>query len=156
MPSPSGVTGIIAGVLATLGGVANVFGGLAMAFGLAVVVNDSTEQLSDGWAGLIAVTALNIIAGLLLLIGAVLLFARKMAGRWLVAVGCCVSILSALISLALPATIADYHYRSGPSDFVALIFPVTTLVLVLVPPTAAWIRAKQNPVAPQFYPPYPG
>ncbi|CRZ17263.1 hypothetical protein [Mycolicibacterium neworleansense] len=154
--SPSGVTGIIAGVLAGLGGLANVFGGLGMAFGLAVIVGESPDTSGSGWSGLIAITMLNIVAGLLLLIGTVLLFLRKMAGRWLVAAGCSVSIVSALISLALPATIEDYEYQSTGSDLVALIFPIATLVLVLVPPTGAWIRAKENPVAPQFYPPYPG
>ncbi|MEW2479509.1 hypothetical protein AB0876_07935 [Mycobacterium sp. NPDC049093] len=159
--SPSGVTGIIAGVLAGLGGLANFFGGLAMAFGLSVLINGSSEVAGSAWGGwtpLIAMTTLNIVAGLLLLIGTVTLLLRKMIGRWLVAAGCAVSILSTLINLTwTPSAIADYEYDRGVgADLVGVIFPIVTLVLVLLPPTGAWIRAQQNPPAPQPYPPYPG
>ncbi|WP_131812920.1 hypothetical protein [Mycolicibacterium peregrinum] len=159
--SPSGVTGIIAGVLAGLGGLANVVGGLAMAFGLSVLIDGSSEVAGSAWGGwtpLIVMTTLNILAGLLLLIGTVTLLLRKMIGRWLVAAGCAVSILSTLVNLTwTPSAIADYEYDRGVgADLVGVLFPIVTLVLVLVPSTAAWIRAKQNPIAPQPYPPYPG
>lgn len=160
--SPSGVTAIIAGVLAGLGGLANFFGGLAMAFGLSVLIDGSSEVAGSaawgGWTPLIAMTTLNILAGLLLLSGTVTLLLRKTIGRWLVAAGCAVSILSTLINLTwTPSAIADYEYDRGVgADLVGVIFPIVTLVLVLLPSTAAWIRAQQNPTAPQPYPPYPG
>ncbi|QRY52722.1 hypothetical protein [Mycolicibacterium septicum] len=130
---PSGVTGIIAGVLAGLGGLANFVGG-------------------------IAITVLNVVSGLLLLIGTVMLLLRRMVGRWLVVTGCAVSILSTLINLTLlPSFIADYEYDRGVGpDLVGVMFAITTIVLVLLPSTTAWIKARQYPVAPQFYPPYPG
>ncbi len=157
--NPSGATAIIAGILAGLGGIANFFGGLAMAFGLSVITQDSgldTGSAEGAWTALIAITLLNIVAGVLLLAGTVTLLLRKMVGRWLVAVACGVSIVSSVISLSLSSMIVDYEYGNKASEAVGLIFPITTLVLVLLPSTAAWIRAKQNPVAPQFYPPYPG
>lgn len=155
---PSGVTGIIAGVLAGLGGLANVVGGLFMAFGLSLLIGETSDAAGSAWTPLVAITGLNIVAGVLLLIGTVTLLLRKMIGRWLVAAGCSASILSTLINLTwTPSAIADYEYDRGvAADLVGVIFPIATLVLVLLPSTAAWIRAKQNPIAPQPYPPYPG
>jgi len=158
---PSGVTGIIAGVLAGLGGLANFVGGIAMAFGLAIMIGastDATGSTDNPWTGLIAITVLNVVSGLLLLIGTVTLLLRKMVGRWLVVAGCAVSILSTLINLTLlPSFIADYEYDRGVGpDLVGVMFAITTIVLVLLPSTTAWIKARQYPVAPQFYPPYPG
>jgi hypothetical protein len=155
---PSGVTGIIAGVLAGLGGLANVVGGLFMAFGLSILIGETSDAARSAWTPLVAITGLNIVAGVLLLIGTVTLLLRKMIGRWLVAAGCSASILSTLINLTwTPSAIADYEYDRGvAADLVGVIFPIATLVLVLLPSTAAWIRAKQNPIAPQPYPPYPG
>lgn len=155
---PSGVTGIIAGVLAGLGGLANVVGGLFMAFGLSILIGETSDAAGNAWTPLLAITGLNIVAGVLLLIGTVTLLLRKMIGRWLVAAGCSASILSTLINLTwTPSAIADYEYDRGvAADLVGVIFPIATLVLILLPSTAAWIRAKQNPIAPQPYPPYPG
>ena len=155
---PSGVTGIIAGVLAGLGGLANVVGGLFMAFGLSILIGETSDAAGSAWTPLVAITGLNIVAGVLLLIGTVTLLLRKMIGRWLVAAGCSASILSTLINLTwTPSAIADYEYDRGvAADLVGVIFPIATLVLVLLPSTAAWIRSKQNPIAPQPYPPYPG
>lgn len=144
---PGGVTGIVAGVLAGLGGLANVVGGLAMAYGVSLLIGGSSDVASSAagvGTALIAMTALNIVAGLLLLVGTVTLLLRKMIGRWLVAAGCSTSTVSGLISLALPVLVADFWYQSTARDVVALIFPTVTLVLVLLPSTAAWIQAKQS------------
>lgn len=156
--SPSSATAIIAIVLAGLGGVANFFGGLLMAFSLAAIMADATASsssaVSDGaWTWLVMVTMLNIVCGVLLLTGTVLLLLRKMVGRWLVAAGCGVTVLSTLVSLALvPAKIGDYEYDRGAGpDSVGLLFAITTAVLVLLPSTAAWIQAKRNPPAPPYY-----
>jgi hypothetical protein len=124
---------------------ANVVGGLLMAFGLAAIISESTYGTGSGvWTGLIAITMLNIVAGVLLSIGTVMLLLRKWASRWIVVAGCAVSIVSSLISLSLASTIADYQYGGKGADAVGLVFPIVTIVLALLPSTAAWIRAKQN------------
>jgi hypothetical protein len=143
--SPSAATGVIAAVLSGLGGLANVVGGLLMAFGLAVIINESTYGIGSGtWTGLIAITMLNIVAGVLLSIGTVMLLLRKRTSRWIVVAGCAVSIVSSLISLSLASTIADYQYGGRGADVVGLAFPIVTIVLALLPATAAWIGARQN------------
>jgi hypothetical protein len=73
-----------------------------------------------------------------------MLLLRKMTSRWIVVAGCAVSIVSSLISLSLASTIADYQYGGTGADVVGLVFPIVTIVLALLPSTAAWIRAKQN------------
>lgn len=159
--APNGATAIIAGVLAGLGGAVNIVGGGFMAIGLALISSDSTlDTGSGGWGALVAVAMLNIVAGVVLSVGTVLLFLRKPVSRWIVAAGCGVSILSSLISLGITSTLAGYAYRGSGTEVLGLIFPVATLVLVLVPPTAAWINAKRpsSPppysAPPQHFPPY--
>jgi hypothetical protein len=143
--SPSAVTGVIAAVLSGLGGLANVVGGLLATFGLSVMISESTYDVGSGeWTGLIAITMLNIVAGVLLSVGTVMLLLRKSASRWIVVAGCAVSIVSSLISLSLASTFAEYQYSGKGADAVGLVFPIVTIVLALLPSTAAWIRAKQN------------
>jgi hypothetical protein len=145
--SPSAVTGVIAAVLAGLGGLANVLGGLLTTFGLAVMISESTYDIESGeWTGLIAITMLNIVAGVLLSAGTVMLLLRKMTSRWIVVAGCAVSIVSSFVSLSMPSTFAEYQYGGKGADVVGLVFPIATIVLALLPSTAAWIRAKQNGV----------
>jgi hypothetical protein len=160
--SPSAVTAVIAAVLAGLGGLANFFGGLVAAFGLAAIMaeatsNNSTAVTDGAWTGLVAIVVLNILSGLLLLIGTVMLLLRKMSSRWLVVAGCAVSILSTLVNFTMvPSSIGEYGYDRGVGpDLVGATFAIATIVLVLLPSTTAWIRAKRNSVAPQHYPPYP-
>lgn len=157
--SPSGATGIIAGVLAALGGAANLVGGLLMVFGLAAIASESTAGTDNPYfTGLVAITMLNVVAGVILSVGAVLLFQRKAVSRWIVVAGCAVSIVSTMISLGLPDTLGEYEYTGKGTDVFGVIFPIATIVLTLVPSTAAWIRAKQAPLPqypPQQYPPAP-
>ena len=130
-----------------------------MALGLTVMISDSslaTGSTDGAWTWMIAITMLNIVAGVLLSIGTVMLLLRKMAGRWIVVAGCAVSLVSSLISFATPSTIAEYAISGKGADAVGLIFPIATLVLVLLPSTAAWIQAKQKTVPPPYYPPYRG
>jgi hypothetical protein len=155
-PQPSGATAIIAGVLAALGGVANTVGGLLAAIGLAAMVSDSVDSSDAGWTALTAVVTLNVVSGVLLAVGAVLLFVRKAASRWIIVAGCAVHIVSSAISLAMPNTFAEYEYSGKAADVFGLIFPIATLVLVLVPATAVWLRANPKNAPPQYYPPYAG
>ncbi|QRY46975.1 hypothetical protein JVX93_09340 [Mycolicibacterium boenickei] len=158
-PEPSGVTGIIAAVLAALGAVSGLGGGVLAAIGLAAAGTEAS--LSGGvYAVLIVAILFNFVFGLIIAVGAVLLFQRKMLGRWLVVGACALAILSSLISfgVAAAATSAAYGSYRGGGVFAlfGLVFPVATLVLAMLPSTTAWIKARPNPVAPQFYPPYPG
>lgn len=101
---------------------------------------------SGAWTGLIAITMLNIVAGVLLSIGTVMLLLRKMTSRWIVVAGCAVSIVSSLISLSLASTVAEYQYGGKGADVVGLIFPIVTIVMALLPSSTAWIEAKQKGV----------
>lgn len=154
-PQPSGGTAIGAGVLALLGGLTHFFGGSAQALGLATIISESPTD--HGWGSLIAVVTLNIIAGAFLLPGALTLLLRKQIGRWLIAAGCGISILSALINFTLtPDSIGEYSYGRGiGADLVGIVFAVVTIVLALVPSTTTWLAAKKHPVAPQYFPQYP-
>ncbi|MGW4098542.1 hypothetical protein [Mycobacterium sp. NPDC004974] len=94
---PSGATGMIAATLAGLGGVLGVGAGAVAVFGLVAI--GSLRHASGGTYALMVVSMLlSIIFGLTLLVGAVLLFQRKMIGRWLVVGGCAVAILGGLVS----------------------------------------------------------
>lgn len=148
---PSGVTAIIAIVLAGLGGVANFFGGLLMAFSLAVIMADATGAGSSAvndsaWTPLVAVAMLNVLCGVLLLAGTVMLLLRKMTGRWIVIAGCVTNLLSTIVAAGLvPSNIGEYEYnRSVGPDAVGLVFAIATVVLVLLPSTAAWLQAKRS------------
>jgi len=158
-PIPSGATGITAGVLAALGALANFVGGFFMAVGVAALSTDSSFGESGFWGALMAVAILNIVAGVVLVPGTVLLLLRRMVGRWVVVAGCAISILSSLISVGLFATMSAYTANGVGTNAFSVVFPIVTLVLVLLPSTTAWIRAKQAnvplpyPPAPQQYPP---
>lgn len=165
---PSGVTGTIAAVLAGLGALAGAAGGSAQFLNWTLStglhnVSGRTHVLE------IVATVVTFASGLVLLTGSILLFQRKLIGRILVVVGCSLALLSGLGSfVAITAFQDDYPGAPGwsPVSLVSLVFPITTIVLTLVPSTTAWIRAKQNPaaaqpypqnpVAPQPYPQYPG
>ncbi|MCV7066668.1 hypothetical protein H7H51_14845 [Mycolicibacterium farcinogenes] len=158
---PSGTTGTIAAVLAALGAVAGLGGGVLAAIGLSAA--SGMSSLSGGvYALLIALVLFSFVFGLMIATGAVLLFQRKMLGRWLVVGACVLAILSGLISFGVSAAATAAVYGSysagngGVLNLVTLVFPIATLVLALLPSTTAWIKAKPNPVAPQYYPQYPG
>ncbi|WP_217155057.1 hypothetical protein [[Mycobacterium] fortunisiensis] len=154
---PSGGTAITAAVLAALGGVAGLVGGVLGAIGLAV---GSTEaDLSGGVYALLIVGILfNFVFGLMIATGAVMLFQRKMLGRWLVVSACALAILSSLLSLGAAAAMSTSHVGLGGGffTFLGLIFPIATLVLALLPSTTAWLDARPDAAVPQHYPPYPG
>jgi len=155
---PSGGTAITAGVLALLGGLAHFFGGAAQALGLSAMMHDSP---AGDWGSLVAVVTLNIIAGALMLPGALALLLRKRVGRWLIAAGCGISIFSALINIMLtPDSFGEYSYARGVgADLVGVFFAIVTITLALAPSTTTWLAAKKNAVAPQYfaqYPPYRG
>lgn len=177
---PSGGTAITAGVLAALGGLLGLgLTAVSLFFLIAIASIGSNFDHSDLELldsifgvlaiGMVAVVIIGFVLGtllsVLLIAGAVLLFRRKMLGRWLVVSGCAVAIVSNLMtSVFTTAVTSDGRYspESVVSAFVGLAFPIVTMVLVLLPSTTAWIKAGQSQAAPQqlpqhaYYPPYQG
>ena len=153
--APGGGTAITAGVLALLGGLTHFFGGVAQALGLSAMMHDSAADV--GWGSLITIVTLNIIAGALMLPGALTLLLRKQVGRWLIAAGSGISILSALINItSTPDSFGEYSYSRGiGGDVVGIFFAIATIALARVPSTTTWLAAKKYPIAPQYFPPYP-
>ncbi len=133
----------------------NVGIGLSGFFAVIAIKNDSPVNFSGGTYALALVfTLIGVVAGLLLLAGATTLLLRKAISRMLVATGCGLVILGTLISFGLHAAITEY--QGGPRfGFLGLVFPILTMALVLQRSTTAWIQAKQNPAAPQYFPQYP-
>lgn len=170
---PSGGTAITAGVLAALGGLLSLGVTAVSLFFLIVIASiGSNFDRSDlkfldsiyGFLaiGMVAMVIIGLVLGtilsVLLIAGAVLLFRRKMLGRWLVVSGCAVAIVSNLMTYFFTTAVTSGDWTSPESvasALVGLAFPIVTMVLVLLPSTTAWIRAPRNPVAPQYFPQYP-
>lgn len=152
---PSGGTAISTAVLSILGGLAN--GGMALsAFSsIARIRSESAASFPGGtYALAIIFVASGMAAALLLIIGATMLLMRKMPSRWLITTGCVLIIVGTVISYGLHNAISEYE--GGPRfGVLGLIFPILTMVLALRPSTMAWIQAKRNPAAPQYFPQYP-
>ena len=101
---------------------------------------------------------LTLVMSVLLIAGAVLLFRRKMLGRWLVVSGCAVAIVSNLMTSVFTTAVTsdDWYSPEGVvSALLGLAFPIITMVLALLPSTTAWIRAEQGRAVPQHFPQYP-
>ena len=151
--SRSGTTGIIAAVLAGVGAVACLGGsllGILGVVGITALDTDSQVQTSVGIAGgvrpvLILGIVLTFVAGLLLTAGTVRLAQRKMTGRWFVVAGCAVTIAGNLLSLGYAASAMGSYGSGGAFALLGFIFPIATLVLVVMPSTTAWINAKPKP-----------
>ncbi|MFV8265196.1 hypothetical protein ACNQR9_19005 [Mycolicibacterium peregrinum] len=154
---PSGVTGTIAAVLAALGALAGAAVGTGQFFDW--MLSTGLHNLSSStYVVEIVATVITFTSGLVLLVGSILLFQRKLIGRIVVVIGCSLALLSGLgLFVAVDAFQDDYPGApdASPLSLVSLVFPIATIVLTLVPSTTAWIRAKQNPVAPQPYPQNP-
>lgn len=158
---PSGATAIIAGILALLGGL---FGILFGALSVTVMVSDHKFDAIG-----VVFSLFGIAFGLVLFSGAILLWRRKVIGRWLIVGGCAVAILLGLLAFAelfigisgAPTRDAGAYVMLAVLGF---IFPIATLVLVLLQSTTKWILATQRPQDPasqgsspfQGYPPHQG
>lgn len=150
-PSPSGATGIAAAVLAGLGAVGCLGGSLVGLLGLVgidVLGTESRIQTSVGISGavlpvLIFGIVLGVVSGILLAAGSVALARRTMTGRRLVAGGCAATIAGNLLSLGYAASAMGPHGSAGAIALLGFLVPIVTLILVLVPSTTAWIKAKR-------------
>ena len=170
---PRGGTAITAGVLATLGGLLSLGITAVSLFFLIVIASigsnfdrSDVEFLDSIFGvlaiGLVAVVIIALVLGtllsVLLIAGAVLLFRRKMLGRWLVVSGCAVAIVSNLMTSVFTTAVTsdDWYSPEGVvSALLGLAFPIITMVLALLPSTTAWIRAEQGRAVPQHFPQYP-
>jgi hypothetical protein len=170
---PSGGTAITAGVLAALGGLLSL-GITAVSLFLLIAITSigsnfdrsDVEFLDSIFGilaiGMVAVVIIGLVLGtllsVLLISGAVLLFRRKMLGRWLVVSGCAVATVSNLLTSVFTTAVTSDHWYSPESVVSALLglaFPIITMVLALLPSTTAWIRAEPTHTAPQYFPQYP-
>ncbi|OBI54296.1 hypothetical protein A5667_25495 [Mycolicibacterium fortuitum] len=145
--APSAATGIIAAVLALLGGLAGLVLGILI---MAAVISKHRSEAPPTVVALLCITS-----GLALLIGAIQLWRHKPISRGIIAGGC------AAIMLAGALFLIEGFTNTEPSAaaivtiaLLDFIFPIVTLVLTMLPSTKAWIETKQNPIAPQYYPPY--
>lgn len=146
---PSGATGTIAAILALLGGLAG------LVLGILIMVAVISRHRSEVLAATVAL--LCIASGLALVTGAIQLWRRKAISRGIIAGGCAAIMLAGALFLIERFTNAEPS--AGAIVTIALLdfaFPIGTLVLTMLPSTKAWIQAKQDPVAPQYYPPYRG
>lgn len=171
LPQASGATAIIAGVLAILGGLValiGVVGGIIASVAFSEMQDqvqsyDSYATSSSSFPGwfagyLLAMSVVQAGVAILLLVGAVMLFVKKAAGRWMVAAGCVLVILSGVIgfmaTMSLTGDLPDgggITIMSGGFGLVILVFPIATLVLALLPATARWCsQAKQQPMVPAY------
>lgn len=152
--APGALTAIITAVLSGIGALLTLSNGIIGLSGLAALAGDTgLRTLALRTPGALALTVLatllSVVCGILLLAGTVALVRRKMIGRRLIVSGCVLIILGSLISLGLSlATTARYgSYAISGLAVLSLILPIATLVVALLPSTAAWIRAKQDLVA---------
>lgn len=161
-----GGTAVAAAVLALLGGIVGVVG---VVFGVVATVNSERGVFAwgmvPGWMSVVSVVTLvvDLLAGVLLLAGAILVFRRRGAGPTLVVLGC-VGVLASYVVTVI-STVAQllqygvsvgrhldvvfgqtalYGLQSVGIDvpwgvsILALLFPVVTFALAVLPSTRRW------------------
>ncbi|MGW6728282.1 hypothetical protein ACWF9G_20485 [Nocardia sp. NPDC055029] len=170
----SGGTAVVAAILALLGGIVGVVG---VVFGVVATVNSergvSAWGLVPGWMSAVSVVTLvvDLLAGVLLVAGAILVFRRRGAGPTLVVLGC-VGVLVAYVVTAISTVVQLLQYGIpvgrhldavfGPSAFywleslgidvpwglsvLVLVFPVVTFVLGVLPSTRRWCTGAAGQV----------
>jgi hypothetical protein len=149
-PVPTSGTAITAGVLACIGAVGQFFsGGILIAFAFTSFGLDFSEYDSSGLIGQSWYTTFagisggfEVLAAILLAVGAITLFNRKVFGRALVVVGCGLVVLIGIVGF-----VVELDYGTGGATIgggiggvISLIFPVVTAILALVPATSRWLH----------------
>ncbi|GAA5047185.1 hypothetical protein [Nocardia callitridis] len=150
--APGGGTAITAGVLASIGAVAELLGGVVnvvLAVGLGALLGSESAEIGGNWYTLFVLVTgvVAIVAGILLGWGAIALFNKKALGRTLIVVGCLLVIVAALVSFALSQMVADSLsgvglLAGGIISGVVLVFPIATLILVLLSSTSRWLSYR--------------
>ncbi|GAC68423.1 hypothetical protein [Gordonia soli] len=157
----SGATAIAASVLSFLGALASAIGVISLLFVILVALGiDGADQYFPGWfVALLAVVAvINIVVAGLLVGGGVAVLRRSMVGRTLIASGCAIYLVSGLaLTISqyaflsqLDTTGADVGVGGILGQVAGVVFPLITLVLVLVPSTTAWINDRPADTAPAY------
>ncbi len=142
-----GGTGITAALLSLLISLVALIG-----LGVIAAAELSTEssRSDDARAGTIAGLAIAAVPALLWLLGSILLFRRKTAGRVILIILSTIALLISAISVAVSASEgAPPGLVAG--SVVATCVPLLILVCASAPSTGRWIRAARQPA----YPPYP-
>lgn len=147
-PRVNGATAIIAGILALFCAVGHVFS-MAM---------DLPDPGSFDQAGEVVILLGSCLLVPVLVVGAILLFARNRLGQHLVVVG-------AGLAFAQRALIAILSFADVPGsvhfakDDILTLVSMVALVLAVVPRTGRWIRQRRHPdtrAFPQYGYPQPG
>lgn len=148
---PSGVTAIVAGAAALA----------LIGFTVWPIINLIRPLVGSCgescFAGLLAVELVGLgLADLLLLVGAILLFARKVTGAVLAALGAII-VLTVLLMAVIQFPVVNVFLVGTAMS------ALTTLVLSMLPPTFAWLRFRPQrggfpaqPAYPQPAYPQPG
>ncbi|GGN88896.1 hypothetical protein [Nocardia rhizosphaerihabitans] len=155
-PRAGGGTAITAAVIALLLSLTSLGGlGLGLAF---LLSTDATSARDEAGREEVAIAlAIGSVPALLLLLGSVLLFRRKTAGRVLLILLTSISLIG--IGLSAAAAIMENRagtgYETTPATLVGAAIvgaiPLLILVMAAAPSTGRWIRAARQPA----YPPYP-
>ncbi|MDT5011482.1 MAG: hypothetical protein QOH57_3099 [Mycobacterium sp.] len=150
-PSPSGGTAITAAVLSFLGTVAHALGAIMLLVAMSAV-NDvpKARDLLPGWYGAFAIGScvLNIALSVTLLVGGIQLLRHVGWSRMLLAGACAVAVVWRIVDVIATKSIYDSLEKFGvdasarvggaAGTTLGLIFPIVTLVLVLLPLTKRW------------------
>ncbi|MFI6026047.1 hypothetical protein [Amycolatopsis magusensis] len=156
-PKPSGGTAITAGVLAVLGALWALISLVASI----VVLSEYGSLLAYSYIGL----GLTAIEAVLLLVGGILLFMKKPAGRWMVIVGCALVLLSYALGMVMTAvgtsgldsSVGGAVVGGAAAGLIIVAVPaIATLVLAAVPPTGRYLRQNAAPQQPMGHPQGPG
>jgi hypothetical protein len=171
-PSSSGATAIAAAVLALLGCAAQGLGGIGVFAELSDISSadwDKARDVLPGWTRPYLMTAgvVAIAVAVALLVGGILLLRRRDGARMLIATSCVIVMVAAIaglfFALDLKNTLDEHGYTGLvsmgsqlPAAIGGIVFPLVTLILVLMPSTKRWCAARQSGAQsmPDAYPPY--
>ncbi|GAA2054849.1 hypothetical protein [Williamsia deligens] len=89
----------------------------------------------------------NLARAVVLVAGGVFLLRRRILGRTLVLVGCGLSVLVGIAGVIVVAAVAnsssgvELAVGSGIGATMGLIFPIVTVILLVLPATTRWLRS---------------
>ncbi|GLZ35537.1 hypothetical protein Lesp02_77240 [Lentzea sp. NBRC 105346] len=103
-----------------------------------------TVERGPAWTLIAAGFAVEAVSALLLILGAILLFARRTAGRYVTLAGMLLVVGAAVARMFMMAMSGMPGTGSGliAFDFVGLGLPIAAGVLAMLPSTGRWIAAK--------------
>ncbi|MFD3705452.1 hypothetical protein ACFWUP_20115 [Nocardia sp. NPDC058658] len=148
-PRAGGGTAITAALFALLLSLVSL-GGVGL--GLAILLSTEATSASDeaGREGVLIALAIGSAPALLLLLGSILLFRRKTAGRVLLILLTSISLIGLGLSAAagIAANRNEYGWQTTPATLVGLAIvgaiPLLIFVMAAAPSTGRWIRAGRQ------------